>query len=361
MTSGSPAPSGGPASVATFPSPQQLGAWRSLAPAGTLCYLAERLDAASPANEFEAELDVEMLNIDATSYRQIRLACDGDARAMEEMISGIVGSRGKMQNPHTGSGGVLAGRLVKAGDFFEASGIEAGQLVVPLVSLVSLPLSLESVGPLDPSEPQVPARGRAVATGLMSLAPVPEGMSLGLFLRAIDVYPAASHTRETAPPGGHVIVIGTGHAGLCALAAAREAVGEGGEVTVIDLDERALAVAGEVDPKAHRIEADARDPAGLAWRLSALGLRPADLTLLCTNVSGCEAAAILLTASSGTVMFFSTATTFAAAGLGADSLGSLARLVIPNGYTTDRGRYLVELIGRTPPLARALQLPSHGA
>jgi L-erythro-3,5-diaminohexanoate dehydrogenase len=82
---------------------------------------------------------------------------------------------------------------------------------------------------------------------------------------------------------------------------------------------------------------------------------PADLTLLCTSVPGGEGTAILATASRGSVLFFSTATTFAAAGLGADAVGSQARLIIPNGLTDDRGDYAFELLRRNPALLDAFE------
>ncbi len=48
----------------------------------------------------------------------------------------------------------------------------------------------------------------------------------------------------------------------------------------------------------------------------------ADLTVVVVNATDCEAAAILLTADHGTVLFFSMATSFTKAALGADGLAS---------------------------------------
>ena len=45
---------------------------------------------------------------------------------------------------------------------------------------------------------------------------------------------------------------------------------------------------------------------------------PADLTIVCVDVPGCEGGAILSTADGGTVIFFSMATSFSAAALGAE-------------------------------------------
>ena len=68
---------------------------------------AMKLDNTMVIYDNEVLLDVSTLNIDSASYTQIRGACDGDAAKMEDMILSIVAERGKMQNPVTGSGGML--------------------------------------------------------------------------------------------------------------------------------------------------------------------------------------------------------------------------------------------------------------
>jgi L-erythro-3,5-diaminohexanoate dehydrogenase len=333
-----------------------LGAWRALDPPGALPHIARVLDAASAAGDCEAEIDVEMLAVDATSYRAIRERCDADARLMARMISKIVADHGKLQNPWTGSGGVLMGRVSAVGARYEMSDLAIGERVMPLASLIAIPLSLDSVGPIDPASPEVPARGRAIVTGRMLCASVPEDLTERVALAAFDVYPAASHVREMASPGEHVLILGTGHAGLLAVAAAREAVGSAGQVTALDSSPRALARASEIDPDACTVEADVTDPVAVAAELARSGLPPADLTLLCTSVPGGEGTAILATAQRGSVLFFSTATRFAAAALGADAIGSQARLIIPNGLTDDRGEYGFELLRRIPALHRAFEV-----
>ncbi|HEY6398760.1 MAG TPA: hypothetical protein VIX82_15030 [Solirubrobacteraceae bacterium] len=332
-----------------------LGAWRALDPPGALPHVARVLDAASAANDCEAEIDVEMLAVDATSYRAIRERSDGDPRLMERMLSKIVADHGKLQNPWTGSGGVLMGRVSAVGGRYEMSELAIGERVMPLASLIAIPLLLDSVGPIDPGSAEVPARGRAIVTGRMLCASVPEDLSQRVALAVFDVYPAASHVREMASSGEHVLVLGAGHAGLLAVAAAREAVGSGGQVTALDSSPRALHRASEIDPDAIAVEGDVTDPVSVAVKLARSGLPPADLTLLCTSVPGGEGTAILATAQRGAVLFFSTATRFAAAALGADAIGSQARLIIPNGLTDDRGEYGFELVRRLPTLRAAFE------
>jgi L-erythro-3,5-diaminohexanoate dehydrogenase len=331
-----------------------LGVRRSLEPRGALPHIARRLDAATPANAFEAEVDVEVLNVDATSYREIRERCDGDPARMAATIEDVVRERGKLQNPWTGSGGILAGRVARVGERHWDGDLRVGQRVVPLASLIAIPLRLDTVGPLSPASPQVPVTGRAIVTGHMACEPVPDDLPFGVVLSALDVYPAASHARNLAAPGAHVLVLGAGHAGLLAAAAAHEAVGTEGRVTAVDASPHALARMAAANPATTALLGDATDPVGTVAQLRRHGLPRADLTLVCTSAPGCEGTAILATDDAGAILFFSTATSFPAAALGADSVSSRTRLVIPNGYTDDRGGYALDLLRRSAPLRSAV-------
>jgi L-erythro-3,5-diaminohexanoate dehydrogenase len=331
--------------------PQVLGSWRSVRPPGALPHLAEQVDAAAPINEHEVLLDVDLLHVDATSFGQIRDECDADPSRMAERIAEIVGVRGALQNPVTGSGGVARGRVVEVGASSRA-GVSVGELVVPLVSLIALPLVLEHVGPVDPGTPEVPVRGRAVVTGRMPVLRVPDDLA-DCALSAADVYPVASYAHDRARPGDHVVVLGAGLAGLLAAVAAREAVGPHGSVTVADVSAPALARVREAVPDAVTVECDARDAVATATALRDRGLRPADLTLACTSARGCEGTALLVTAGTGTVLFFSTATSFASAALGSDPLGTAARLELSNGVTSDHGTRTLDLLRRHPVLRAA--------
>ena len=335
--------------------PAVTGAHRSLEPLGALPHVAVRLDPDTPPNEHEALLDVELLNVDATSFAVIRSQAGADPERMADLLLAIVAERGKLQNPVTGSGGVLVGRVAHAGDRSPAAGLAPGTRVVPLVSLIALPLRLTTVGPVDTWSPQVPATGRAVTTGRMPLVVVPDDLPLDVALTACDVYPAAWHVRDRARPGDHVLVLGAGHAGLLAAVAAADAVGGSGRVSVVDASADALDRLSAVAPAARTVLADATRASAVVAALAADGAGPADVTLVCTSAAGCEGAAILATSPDGVVLYFSTATSFHAAALGVDALSTTVGLVIPNGCTPDRGGYTFDLLRAHPALLDAFR------
>ena len=109
------------------------------------------------------------------------------------------------------------------------------------------------------------------------------------------------------------------------------------------------------------VTADLRDPLAALEAVRAAGAPPADLTVVAVNATRCEPAAILLTADGGTVLFFSMATSFSAAALAADGIGSSVRMLVGSGYTPDRGAYALELVRRSAPLRRALGLAEEAA
>jgi len=98
----------------------------------------------------------------------------------------------------------------------------------------------------------------------------------------------------------------------------------------------------------HVVIADARDPVALSTAVtSALGA-PADITVVCVDVPGCEHGAILSTSpNGGTVIFFSMATSFTAAALGAEGLAADVTMLVGNGYTPGHADTAFELLRRS--------------
>jgi L-erythro-3,5-diaminohexanoate dehydrogenase len=146
--------------------------------------------------------------------------------------------------------------------------------------------------------------------------------------------------RSGAPAGPPAVAVlgGAGKSGSLSLAAARRA-GAGRLVGVVPdgTEAAALRSAGLADEV---VIADARDPVALA---AAIG-DPVDVTVVCVDVPGCEGGAILATRSGGTVVFFSMATSFSAAALGAEGLAADVTMLIGNGYVPGHAEHALRLV-----------------
>ncbi len=113
----------------------------------------------------EVLIAVETLNLDAASYRQLSEKHDGDGDAVRAEVLDIVATRGKMQNPVTGSGGMLIGTVAEVGPD-SPLGLAVGDRVATLVSLSLTPLTItDGLARWDGRSERVPAEGTAVLFG----------------------------------------------------------------------------------------------------------------------------------------------------------------------------------------------------
>jgi L-erythro-3,5-diaminohexanoate dehydrogenase len=92
------------------------------------------------------------------------------------------------------------------------------------------------------------------------------------------------------------------------------------------------------------VVADARDPVAVA---EAVGGQ-VNVTVVCVDVPGCEHGAVLATADGGTIVFFSMATSFSAAALGAEGLAADVEMIIGNGYVPGHAAFALDLIRAEP-------------
>ncbi len=330
-----------------------LGLHRVLEPVGALPQTAWRLDAAPSLWPDEVRIKVERLNLDAASFRQFTEAHPGDGNAVRAEVAGIVATRGKMHNPVTGSGGMLIGRVAETGPD-SPLGLRPDDRVATLVSLTLTPLHLsDGLAGWDGRSEQVPAAGHAILFGRSIAAVLPTDLPAETALAVLDVCGAPALTARVVAErkARCVAVIGAaGKSGSLALAAARRA---GATRLVALVRDSAEAVALAASGLATHVESVvARDPVAVLDATHRAG-GPVDVTVVCVDVPGAEGGAILATRARGTVVFFSMATSFPAAALGAEGLAADVEMLIGTGYTPGHATFALELF-RTEPGVRAL-------
>ena len=330
------------------------GLRRVVSPAGVLPQAAERLDPRLPLADDELEIDVETLNIDAASFRQLEQTAHTE-EAIARRIREIVAARGKMQNPVTGSGGMLIGRVRHVGSAHPWQGrVRAGDRVATLVSLTLTPLELSEIRAVHRHSEQVDVVGRAVLFASGAFAALPDDLPQTVALAVLDVCGAPAWVERLVRPKTTVLVIGAGKSGSLACAAAREKMAGDGRVFSLDLrlpGPRRLVDGGLADVA---IAADATRPLEVLNAVAeATGGQMADLVVNCASVPGTEMASILAARQGGEVLFFSMATSFTAAALGAEGVSRDVRLYIGNGYAAGHAEYALALTRRVPAL-RAL-------
>ncbi len=332
-----------------------LGAHRVIEPGGVLPQVAWKLDATPVAQANEILCDVEALNIDSASFRQIAEANGGDVDRVTAHVMALVEERGKHHNPVTGSGGMFVGRVRAIGAALtEHSDLHVGDRIASLVSLTLTPLCIASIERIDMATGRVWIRGTAVLFASGLYAKLPADIADDVALAVLDVAGAPAQVRRLAKTGQSVAILGAdGKSGMLSCAQARERVGAHGRIVGIAPDKsteaaRLLVEHGYVDAF---LEADARDAFAIMDAIPSLLPGLADLTISCVNVPGTELSSILLTKDEGIVYFFSMSTSFTAAALGAEGIGKDVTMIIGNGYAKGHAATALQTLRDHPAIA----------
>lgn len=328
----------------------RLGLHRVLEPVGALPQAAQRLDASAPAFANEIVLDVETLNVDSASFHQIISEVGRSPEAIAARINEIVSARGKMQNPVTGSGGMLLGRVREVGPEYKGpEGVVVGAQVATLVSLTLTPLHLEEIIRVHLDADQVDVKGTAYLWPSSPIVALPTDMPARLALSALDVCGAPAQTARLVQGARRVLVLGMGKSGMLSAAAARDALGEEVEVFGFDLRPDQLSILKDDGLLDDFRCGDATRPIDvLEATMEMTGGEPVDLVVNTCNVAGTEMSAILPCRDRGRVYFFNMATSFARAALGCEGVGYDVDLYIGNGYAHGHAELTLDLVRRYP-------------
>ena len=300
----------------------------------------------------EILIDVLALNIDSASFTQIKQIAEGNPAEIEKQILTIVSERGKMQNPVTGSGGMLIGTVAAIGTALKDRDLKVGDKIASLVSLSLTPLKIDRIVQIHTDIDRVDVVAKAILFESGIYAKLPEDMSENLALAALDVAGAPAQTAKLVKPGDSVLVLGAaGKSGLLCLYEAMKRVGPTG--SVIALVRKESDVEKILSMKlAHKvIVASATEPLEVLEKtLAANHGREVDLSISCVNIPNTEMSCILPVRNQGIVYFFSMATSFTKAALGAEGVGKDVTMIIGNGYTKDHAEITLWELRENPVL-----------
>ncbi|MBQ3438263.1 MAG: L-erythro-3,5-diaminohexanoate dehydrogenase [Fusobacterium sp.] len=323
----------------------KYGTHRVIEPAGILPQPAVKICNDMELFSNEILIDVIALNIDSASFTQIEEEAGHDIEKIKAKIKEIVAERGKMQNPVTGSGGMLIGTVEKIGeDLVNKTNLKVGDKIATLVSLSLTPLRIDEIIDVKPDIDRVEIKGKAILFESGIYAVLPEDMSENLALAALDVAGAPAQVAKLVKPCESVVILGSaGKSGmLCAYEAVKR-VGPTGNVIGLVRNEKEKALLSRVSPKINIVVADATKPMEvLEAVLAANNGKEVDVAINCVNVANTEMSTILPVRTLGTAYFFSMATSFTKAALGAEGVGKDITMIVGNGYTIDHAAITLE-------------------
>ncbi|MBY8987994.1 MAG: L-erythro-3,5-diaminohexanoate dehydrogenase, partial [Candidatus Lokiarchaeota archaeon] len=282
----------------------------------------------------------------------------GDVEKIKSKILEIVQERGKMQNPVTGSGGMLIGKVEKIGtELQDKIELHIGERIASLVSLSLTPLKIEKILDINPDIDRVEIEGKAILFESGIYAKLPKDMEATLALAALDVAGAPAQVKNLVKEGDTVLILGaTGKSGLMCSYMAKKMAGNKGKVIGQARNETRAEFLRETEFCHEVIIADVLNPINiLDETLKANGGNEVDITINCLNIPNSELSSILPVRDNGIVYFFSMATSFTKAALGAEGIGKDVTMIIGNGYTKNHAQITLDLLRESDTLRKIFE------
>ena len=309
----------------------KYGTHRVISPKGVLPQPADKIDNnMDEIYDNEILIDVQTLNIDSASFTQIEEQAGGDKAKIAEIMMGIVEKQGKHRNPVTGSGGMLLGTVEKIGDALKGKiDLKEGDKIATLVSRI------DKIKDIRPDIDQVDIDGKAILFESGIYAKIPDDLPENLALSALDVAGAPAQVAKLVKPGDTVLIIGAGgKSGMLCCYEAKKRAGVTGKVIGMCHSQRStdrLKALGFCD---YVFSGNATQPVPVMEEIEKLtDGKMCDVTINNVNITDTEMTSILCTKDDGVVYFFSMATSFTKAALGAEGVGKDVTMIVGNGYT----------------------------
>ncbi|MDU4890531.1 MAG: L-erythro-3,5-diaminohexanoate dehydrogenase [Clostridium sp.] len=323
----------------------KYGTHRVIEPKGVLPQPALKIDNDMEIYDNEILIDVQALNIDSASFTQIEEEAGHDVEKIKAKILEIVNERGKMQNPVTGSGGMLIGKIEKIGSALEGNiDLKVGDKISTLVSLSLTPLKIEEIIDVKPDIDRVEIKGKAILFESGIYAKLPDDLEETLALAALDVAGAPAQVAKLVKPGESVLLLGAaGKSGMLCCYEAVKRVGPTGNVIGLVRNEEEAERLRRLNLRMKIVIGDATKAIDVMNKaLENNNGKEVDVAINIVNVQNTEMSTILPVRDKGIVYFFSMATAFTKAALGAEGVGKDVTMIVGNGYTEGHAEITLE-------------------
>ncbi|MDL2240502.1 zinc-binding dehydrogenase, partial [Bacteroidales bacterium OttesenSCG-928-K22] len=218
--------------------------------------------------------------------------------------------------------------------------------IATLVSLSLTPLRIDKIKEIRADVDQVDIDGKAILFESGIYAKIPDDMSEKLALSALDVAGAPAQTAKLCKPGDIVLIIGAGgKSGMLCCYEAKKRVGITGKVIGMTHSPKSTERLKKLGFCDYVFAGNATNPVETMEKLAEYtGGEMADVTINNVNITDTEMTSILCTKDTGVVYFFSMATSFTKAALGAEGVGSDVTMIVGNGYTKGHAAITLELL-----------------
>jgi len=224
--------------------------------------------------------------------------------------------------------------------------LKVGDKIASLVSLSLTPLKIEEIIEVKASIDQVIVKAKAILFETGLYAKLPTDIPDSLALAVLDVCGAPAQTARLVKSGDTVVIIGaSGKSGILCCYEAKRRAGDNGKVIGVDYSDKGLEALRKLNICDEIIKLDATNALSCYEAISkATNDELADVVINNVNIQNTEMGSILMCKDRGVVYFFSMATSFTKAALGAEGVGKDIDMIVGNGYAKGHAELTLNIL-----------------
>ena len=287
----------------------KYGTERVLEPKYVLPTVAWKLDNSRKILPGEIRIDIKRIHLERTSFKEICLESNDNDQRIIQKIMDIVIRRGKLHNPVTETGGLLAGTISEISpEYPNKKGFSIGEPVICNASLASIPLYIDKIISIDRAYGQIEVEGYAIVSSSLPVIRMPSDLPLPLLLFTLDESGTVYRVSSTAVGKKRFLVVGNNLlSNILYGVAIRKVAGDDADIVCL-LDRKTDTVlkgpsidrlVAKVFTSVHSV--DILKPMECLDQIG--GDLSYDLSVNCADITGAETINILATKSGGTVVF----------------------------------------------------------
>ena len=287
----------------------KYGTERVLEPKYVLPTVAWKLDNSRKILPGEIRIDIKRIHLERTSFKEICLESNDNDQRIIQKIMDIVIRRGKLHNPVTETGGLLAGTISEISpEYPNKKGFSIGEPIICNASLASIPLYIDKIISIDRAYGQIEVEGYAIVSSNLPVIRMPSDLPLPLLLFTLDESGTVYRVSSTAVGKKRFLVVGNNLlSNILYGVAIRKVAGDDADIVCL-LDRKTDTVlkgpsidrlVAKVFTSVHSV--DILKPMECLDQIG--GDLSYDLSVNCADITGAETINILATKSGGTVVF----------------------------------------------------------
>lgn len=315
-----------------------FGLDRVLEPAGVFPATAWRLDPDEDLRPGEARVRLERIHLEWDNFQQLSSSCGYEESKLKQKILELLDKRGKLQNPFSGTGGVLKGTVEEISPSFHSDyDFKEGDDIYCVTSVVGIPMHIDHIDSVDYAFGQIVCSGYAIIFETSICFKAPPEASPTYTMAVMDEAGSLLSAKRIAEKDQmeRVVIIGRNvHTAMMYAAAIRESIGREGVIHVVldryfneylSQQEISRALHPLVD---HTFSLDLVEPIN-AWRELKTNypeLEKYDYSVIAEDIPGTESLGILLTKNNGSMYFTTVSNNYGVTTLCAESLGKRLKI-----------------------------------